>query len=135
MDDFNRLLREFNGNPPAPVGAISRLETDSARSLPRQYADFLRRADGGEGFIGANAYAILWRVEELLRLNQEYEVELNAPGLLLIGSDGGGEAFAIDYESDRRLFVSVPFVGMHRSLIQVLAPNFGEFLQTLHDSE
>jgi len=133
MTDFRQLLKTFNGNPPAPTAAISQFEADSARVLPKEYADFLRMADGGEGFIGENAYTIFWRVEELLRLNREYEVELDAPGLLLIGSDGGGEAFAIDYLTDSLPIVSVPFVGMHRSVIDVLGRSFLEFLQTLHD--
>lgn len=56
---------------------------------------FLRRHNGGEGFIGSN-YLILWKAEEILPFNRDYEVERMAPDLLAFGSNGGGEAFAFD---------------------------------------
>jgi hypothetical protein len=37
---------------------------------------------------------MIWKIGELLRFNREYEVQVYAPGLLLFGSSGGGEAFA-----------------------------------------
>ena len=36
-----------------------------------------------------DTYVILWKAEELGELNASYQVDEDAPGLLLIGSDGG----------------------------------------------
>jgi hypothetical protein len=59
------LPANFNGNPPAADEGIKRVEAVSGLDLPRDYEQFLRQTNGGEGFIG-NAYAIFWRGEELL---------------------------------------------------------------------
>jgi len=67
-------------------------------TLPSDYLDFLRQYDGGEGFIGDN-YIVLWKAEELADFNREYGVEKYAPGVLLFGSDGGGEGYGFDTSS------------------------------------
>lgn len=80
-------------------------------SLPCDYLEFIGRHNGGEGFLGGN-YLILWRIEELKIFNCEYEVSKYAPGILLFGSDGGGEAYGFDTRDKRMSIVRVPFVGM-----------------------
>lgn len=102
--------------------------------MPKDYLEFINQANGGEGFIGEHAYLILWKLGELVDLNAAYEVKTYAPGLLLIGSDGGGEAFAYDLESKDIPIISVPFVGMARDLGRRIAGSFNEFLENLHNS-
>lgn len=101
--------------------------------MPDEYARFLQKMNGGEGFVG-NAYVILWRVEELLEMNRAYHVVEYAAGLFLFGSDGGGEAFAFDIRFDAKPIVSVPFVGMDLSLIRPVAQDFKTFLEELFRS-
>jgi hypothetical protein len=127
------LFAKFNGNPPSTIPAIRQFEIDSGVRLPGDYARFLQKANGGEGFIG-NAYVILWRVEELLEMNRAYQVADYAPGLFLFGSDGGGEAFAFDARSDVKPIVSVPFIGMDLNLVHPVAQNFATFLEVLSGS-
>ena len=129
----DQLLTKFNGNPPAGAEVIMQLEGDSGVNLPGEYKEFLRRQNGGEGFVG-NAYAILWRAEELLEMNKSYQVHEYAPGLFLFGSDGGGEAFAFDVRTAAKPIVSVPFVGMELKEARPVASNFNEFLQALFTS-
>jgi hypothetical protein len=38
-------------------------------------------------------YAMLWRAEELIEMNQGYMFTLLAPAIFAIGSNGGGEAY------------------------------------------
>jgi len=52
--------------------------------LPREYVEFLNVTNGAEGFIGEN-YVMLWRVQVLALMNQSYQVEKYAPGLLIFG--------------------------------------------------
>jgi hypothetical protein len=132
--DKERLLANFNGNPPADASAVRQFEAEFHLRLAEDYVQFLEWVNGGEGFIGKNVYIILWRVEELLEMNTAYHVAEYAPGLFLFGSDGGGEAFAFDTRSDANQIVSVPFVGMELSLARALAPNFGQFLEKLYQS-
>jgi hypothetical protein len=128
------LLSGFNGNPPADAESIRRIRAESGVQLPGEYVEFLRQVNGGEGFIGPNAYVILWRLEELRKYNDDYQVGEYAPGLFLFGSDGGGEAFALDTRSEAMPIVSVPFVGMDLDSARVLAAGFREFLRTLFES-
>jgi hypothetical protein len=132
--DKERLLEGFHPNPPAALSSLHQFERNSAFGLPDSYAKFLLEANGGEGFIGANGYVILWRVEELSSLNDAYQVAEYVHGLLLFGSDGGGEAFGFDIRSEAKLIVSVPFVGMDPSLIRPVGPQFTDFLEGLFHS-
>jgi hypothetical protein len=132
--DIDQLLEKFNCNPPSRTAAITEVETKSGLSLPVEYRDFLLYANGGEGFVGPNAYLILWRIEELVSMNTAYEVGLNAPGLFVFGSDGGGEAYAFDFQVESVPIVRLPFVGMERKAIHVEAAGFVAFLEALFRS-
>jgi SMI1 / KNR4 family (SUKH-1) len=129
---LKELLEQFKTYPPADQAEIEAFERGAAISLPPEYREFLRYANGGEGFIGPNSYAMLWKIGELLRFNREYQVQEYAPGLLLFGSSGGGEAFAFDFRfGGGQAVVSVPFVGMDLSEISPLGETFDGFLEHL----
>jgi len=112
---------KFNSNPQVSR-VLNSLEKTVGFQLPKDYAEFLRHANGGEGFVGPD-YIILWPVEDLLDLNQAYQVGDYAPGLFLFGSNGGGEALAFDLRVETTPVVSVPFVGMELNLVQTV-PGF-----------
>ena len=63
--------------------------------------------------------------------DSNYEVAEYCPRLLLIGSDGCGEAFGLDYRKDEVPFVQVPFVGMDPEAIQHVGKSFSFFLNAL----
>jgi hypothetical protein len=129
---LHALLRQFQKNRPASPVSVDAFEHESSVRLPVEYREFLLLANGGKGFIGSDSYAMLWRVEELLRFNKEYQVDEYAPGLLLFGSSGGGEAFAFDVrKKEVQPVVSVPFVGMDLSEALPLADTFDGFLEHL----
>ena len=129
--DGNDLLSSFRGRGPVRTAEIERFRAETGVDLPRDYVEFLRRSDGGEGLVGPNAYVILWQLSELAELNNAYQVEEYAPGLLIFGSNGGGDAYAFDTLASGMPIVSVPFVGMERSLVRTLAPSFNDFLTVL----
>ena len=58
----------------------------------------------------------------------------HAPGLLLFGSDGGGEALAFDTACEGLPVVSGSFVGMDRDLTRTLAASFDELLVSMYHS-
>jgi hypothetical protein len=125
------LFSKFRGNTPASAAEIQRLEEEGDFELPRDYAAFMQRSNGGEGFIGPNAYVIFWRLRDLVEMNRAYRVEEFAPGLLIFGSDGGGEAYAFDTRTSGMPIVSIPFVDMEPSLARMIAPTFDGFLEAL----
>lgn len=126
-----QLLARFNGKPGASALSIDAAQRECGVELPDDYVTFMMHTNGGEGFIGSGGYVVLWSIEELGPLNKAYEVGLNARGLLLFGSDGGGEAYAFDGRSGDMLVVRVPFVPMERQHVQSIARRFLDFLEVM----
>jgi hypothetical protein len=133
--DTVALLKGFRLKPPADGRAVQEFQRVTNIRLPDDYLQFLRQGNGGEGVIGENSYLMLWGIEDLWRLNREYEVQEYAPGLLLIGSNGGGEAFAYDTRESRWSLVQVPFVGMDLTAVEVIADSFRSFLEALYAAD
>ncbi len=131
---LERLLLKFDRNEPASESAILDFETASGFQLPDDYRQFLLYSNGGEGFIGQHAYAMIWPIEQVVSMNEAYQTAEYAPGLLVFGSDGGGEAFAFDVREDYWSVVSVPFVGMDLKVAKSIASTFSEFLEELFHS-
>lgn len=112
------------GNSEARLRAI---ETQLGVEFPDDYASFVRSADGLERRFG-DAYLALWDLEDLVPRNVEYEMSEMFPGLVLIGSDGGGEAVGFDFRNRPPVVVLVNFVssGWREAVVQ--AATFGEFM-------
>jgi hypothetical protein len=135
MKENDGILSRFNGNLGASSSAIIAAEQALGEKLPADYVKFLQRINGGEGFVGKGAYAMLWRVEELFSMNLAYDAEQHSPGVLLFGSDGGGEAFGFDTRSYQWPIVQVPFIGMDWNAAIPMGDTFDEFLQRLSEIE
>lgn len=120
----------FNRNPPADADAIRSFEFAANLKLPSEYLAFLSRTNGGEGFIGQN-YVILWRIEQLRDLNKAFEADLFAPGLLLFGSNGGGDAYAFVTLRESYQVVMVPFIGLQLPDAINCGNDFADFIQNL----
>ena len=133
MVGFEHKLDRFNGNEVVSAAKLQQFIADSGVSLPDDYLAFLRQANGGEGFVGA-AYVILWRIEELLKFNEEYKAAEFAPELFLFGSNGGGEAFAFDLRFKEKPIVSVPFITLELEDAITMGANFREFIEALYAS-
>jgi hypothetical protein len=127
------LFAKFHGNSPIDSLQVREFEEQTGLELPSDYVSFLRQFDGGEGFIGSDAYAMFWRLGELDEMNRAYQVDDYAPGFLLFGSDGGGEAFAFDTRTKTMPIVSIPFVGMDVDSARVVASTFDDFLLKLSE--
>lgn len=136
MDEkIQKLIKGLELRPPAKNDDIDKIEKTSNIKLSNEYKNFLKLTNGGEGFIGENSYVMFWAVEELIELNESYEVNDYAPGLFVFGSNGGGEAYAFDTRSSSMNIVQIPFVGMDIDLIQQMATTFNEFIENLYRAE
>lgn len=93
------------------------------------------KGNGGEGPVGDFGYAMFWKIEELLTMNKDYNVIESLEGFLIIGSDGGGEAFAIYLKSDSAKYVQVPFVGMCEEDCLEMGGDFTTFLEKLSEEQ
>lgn len=98
-------------SPPADPATISAFSESNNGQLPPDYLAFIQRHDGGSGFLGPY-YFTFWKVSELGQFNLEYEVQKYAPGIILFGSDGGGEGFGFNTNDPAIPVVVIPLVGL-----------------------
>lgn len=131
---MENVLLSFQGRAGASVDDVADAEKALGITLPMDYKQFMMSMDGGDGFIGEGSYLTLWSVRELAEFNADYETALYCPGVVVIGSSGGGEAFGIDRQDGEMKFIRVPFVGMSRSLIEVESASFEGFLMSIGES-
>lgn len=127
-EEFNRLAGELSLRVPADYDVVEQFQLKRGIKLPEDYVAFLHRSDGADGPVGATGYVSLWSIVELSELNSGYRVEEFAPGILLFGSDGGGEAFGFDLRDSSMNVVEVPFVGMSLSNARPVAESFTKML-------
>ena len=133
--DLAEILKDWDPNPGADADAIRTAEASIGLTFPEDYKQFLARTNGGVGNVGPN-YLSLYRVEELKQLNDGYEGSRYVPSVLLIGSDGGGEAYVFDLRKSPWAIARIPFIGMDLKYLSPMADSFSQFLERLtHDDE
>ncbi|MEI7931728.1 MAG: SMI1/KNR4 family protein [Alphaproteobacteria bacterium] len=120
----------MNLNPPAGVDDLGLAQRTLPGGLPADYSAFLGNHNGGEGFVGEN-YIVLWKAEEIAEFNDDFDVAKSAPGLFLIGSDGGGKGFGFDTRTPDLPVVVVPFTGMALGAATQAAETFSAFMEKL----
>lgn len=132
---YDKLLKKIELNPPCSNEAIKKVEENLKFTFPKEYVSFLLTSNGGEGWIGDDSYLSLWRVDEIVALNQAYAVNEFAPGLILFGSDGGLDAYAFDTRGEVTIIVEVPFIGMDLREVKNCGNTFIEFLEYLYTKQ
>ena len=126
-----RKLHGLKLRPPAESETILRAERQLGIRFPPDYSEFLRIANGGEGFIGGRAYVSFWAADDLVRLNNSYKVQDFAPGLVIIGTDGADEAYGIDSRAPGGALVQIPFIPMDWRNAARISESFAGFLDWL----
>ena len=127
-------LSQMSFDQQASTKGEEALKVAESDGFPRDYLDFMATHQlGGEGWLGDGDYLILWAIEDLGRLNKDYEVDVYAPGLVVFGSSGGGEAYAFDTRRSPWPVVEAPFVGLSLDLIVPISPTFTGFLMELQN--
>ena len=133
-DPFERLFSNFIKMPGASEEDASR----ACRALnfipPSDYLSALHFSNGGEGFI-QHCYFRLYSTEQLLSLNQAYQVTRFAPGLVIFGSNGSGEAFGFDARQSPMEIVRIPFIPLDFEYAEPMGQTFVEFLQALEQAD
>lgn len=127
------ISKEFVTKGASADGAIEAAEAALGIAFPDDYRLFLARFGGGEGFVGEH-YLVLWTPTELAPFNRDYEIAEYAPGLVAIGSDGGGEGFAFDTRSLPHPIVMVPFIGMSLTDAKPVAATLSDFMERMRSS-
>jgi hypothetical protein len=128
-DLIKRLRRNWEKRRGASETALVRTEKLLGVSFPEDYKEFLRWSNGGEGSFGDYAL-FLWSTDDLICDNDDYEIPQWLPGVIGIGSDGGGNAYILDFRKSPefpRLAV-VPMGALSDECVEPLGDSFREGL-------
>jgi hypothetical protein len=104
---------------------LGELERRLGVKFPADYQRFLEDENGVEELFGG-AYLVLYSLEELPALCDW--VAGSIPGLVVIGSDGGGEGVALDFRQSPPQVVIVPLIGGSPEDVLIQASNFSQFM-------
>jgi hypothetical protein len=131
MDFFlETLTKKMTKKPAVDLAFFEKTFSKLDFQMPVDYLEFIKGNNGGEGFVGENNYLNLWSIEDLINWNDNYKVDLYAPGYFIFASDGGGTAYAFAKKDGE--IVAFQFVGM---LMEdepvILGKNFRSFLEYL----
>jgi hypothetical protein len=129
-EDISKIIDKLYLNDAVSESRLFDIQRKFGIRFPADYVDFLKTSNGAEGNIG-QSYIMLWSLEDIVTLNEAYAVNEFAPGLLIIGSDGGGTAYAFDLRTEQMQLVEVPFIGMSLDEIRVLSNTFDGFINYL----
>ena len=125
---FNNFIRRGGASKEDALRACLALNFNP----PADYLDALYFSNGGEGFL-QESYFRLYSVGELLSLNEVYQVKTFAPGLVIFGSNGDGEAFGFDTHPDPIEIVQIPFIPMDFQYANPSGKSLVEFLHALEE--
>jgi len=107
------------------IEKVKEIEETMSIKLPQDYIEYMKSNSGYTGMINDDYYNI-WKLEEIISMNNSYQVQEFFPNLIYFGSNGGGEAFAFD-KSNNMCIVSIPFIGTEKDKI-VVANSFNDFM-------
>jgi SMI1/KNR4 family protein SUKH-1 len=124
---FERIAPYWFSKPGAIDSDIQQAESDLHLTLPLDYKQFLLWSNGGEGYIGSK-YFSFWAIQELKELNASYRINHYLPEILGIGTDGGGECFALDFRSNPSApaFVQIPLGDLDIESVTPIASSLQE---------
>jgi hypothetical protein len=125
-DIIKKISNQWNIISIAELQQISTIEKELGIVFPEDYKTFLKWSNGGEGYIGEN-YISLWKVENLIILNKEYQIQKYlSNSFLAIGTDGGGISYGFNV-SNYTVF-KCPFGDLDINEISIVAKSFKDFL-------
>jgi hypothetical protein len=114
--------------PDAAATDLDQLEALLGVRLPSDYRCYLLGQDGTDGFYGVE-YLVLWPIRDVMAKNISYEyLREDAGGVVLIGSNGAGEAVALDLRNDASVVVLLPFISEGWEDARRQADSFTEFV-------
>lgn len=128
--DLHNIIKNLRCKVGASEKLIKKSMSELGIDFPRDYIAFLKLANGAKGSIG-DSYISLWSMQDLANNNKGYEVEQYAPGFLLFGSDGGGNAYAFNTLEDPMTVYRLPFIGMSKDTAEYISDSFTRFLADL----
>jgi hypothetical protein len=115
-----------------PEGAteamIDDVEKRPGQRFPNEYREFIRSQNGLATWFG-DVYIALYSIDRVVEHNEIRDHLSYQPELILIGSDGGGEAIAFDFRKHPPAVILVNMVSIHWSEAIFQAESFDRFME------
>ncbi|EMF42464.1 hypothetical protein LEP1GSC067_2887 [Leptospira interrogans serovar Lora str. TE 1992] len=74
MNITNIFKNVWTIQPGTNLNTIQKIESIFKVTFPEDYKQILLWSNGGEGKVG-NRYLSLWKIEELVQLNEDYQIK------------------------------------------------------------
>ncbi|ORX77667.1 hypothetical protein BCR32DRAFT_295488 [Anaeromyces robustus] len=116
---------EFNNKTEYKIKKVKGIE------LPKDYLDFMDEHNGGEGKIGENGYAKIYKLEELEQANEDYEISKYFQNYFIFGTDGG--EMLLGYNSERKLYYAVDACNIDENEIFYVSESLLEFFKKIDE--
>ncbi|TXI13344.1 MAG: SMI1/KNR4 family protein [Pedobacter sp.] len=115
-------------NSGAELQNISTVERDLDIIFPNDYKTFITWSNGGEGEVGGN-YISLWKIEDIITLNNDYQIQKYlSKDFLAIGTDGGGVCYGFNLR-DNFSFFKCPLGDLDINELSLITKSFKEFFE------
>ena len=135
LKNLDKYLTDVETKGTTTIQNIKIVEKALEISLPLDFKLFLEKYNGAEGGIGENSYIQIWSAEDIVKRNKRLDVNEFAPGLVLIGSDGGGTAYAYDTRDGSMPIVEIPFIPMRLKEVKICAKDLAGFFEYLYNQK
>ncbi|AAN48696.1 SMI1/KNR4 family protein [Leptospira interrogans] len=131
MNITNIFKNVWTIQPGTNLNTIQKIESIFKVTFPEDYKQILLWSNGGEGKVG-NRYLSLWKIEELVQFNEDYQIKKYIPEIVSIGTDGGEFCYAFDYRNNSNIpnFIEVPLGDLDSNSIVTLGDKMTLVLQT-----
>lgn len=123
---------------PASRDLIAEAERHLGRTFPTDLVELYERHGGLDGSITddpvdeeSGGILILYPVAELAEVNAGYDFPGPTEDFVLIGTDGGGEAYALDFREEPPSYVVVPFIGRDYEVALFAGRSLTEFFTSV----
>ncbi len=134
---IDNILKKYNWPTRTTAGNmdINHIEKKIGFELPNDYKYFLSKYQRHEAQIGNESFK-LWDLDNLLLLNDGYEILLNLPNTIGIGDNGGGEFIGIEKTGieDYRIILT-PFIGLDSADHIEIGRSFTDFILRMDNGE
>ncbi len=133
MDSMLEMMKDMDLNCPASCDDLKKIETEFKIVLPKQYFDFMRLHNGGEGPIGKYGYLAIFSLKELIDSNGDDKINDYHPGLFYFASDRGGMIYAFNMHTKEKSIVELPCDSIDFEDVEVIAESFGNFINYIYN--
>lgn len=121
-------MKSLDRNDPPTLEEIEVFLKQVDFILPEGFISFFKEANGAD-INTDECYILLWALTDMIELNNDYNVQEYAAEFFIFGSDGGGNAFAIEKITGD--IYELPFIGMSKDTAIFKNDSFAEFIEQI----